>query len=380
MFPVINCLDDLLPHIKDYPEIRVMKDINTGFTIVCYMISAESTFDGPGAEYRRECRGITFDSEGNTIARPFEKFFNVGERPDTQVDTLNWKHVSLKMDKRDGSMITPVLLNGTIVCKSKKAFTSDVAVNATKHLYKPENIELIKFIKFLLERNLCPCFEWTSPGARIVLNYTDDSLTLLCVRDMFTGEYYDIKDFKVQTDLGIKIVDTYDHKNFNITEVQEYLATAEGIEGYVVQFNDGAGNVKHAKLKGAWYLLWHHSVTFPTWRSLAQMVIAEEVDDYKSYLTSVNASHDNVVQVEKLIVSTMVNIENELTKIFEVDGELPRKDFAIKYTSTPYFGLLMSKYSGKEPDVKGYFVKHLLKEMFSTEQVPSDSLQPLEDN
>lgn len=372
MFPLISCLDDLLPHIKDYPEIRVSKQEN-GTTVVCYMISAETTFDGPGAEYRRECRGITFDASGKTIARPFEKFFNVGERPDTQVENLNWKNVSLKMDKRDGSMITPVLVNGEVVCKSKKTFTSSVAVAATAFIHKPENKQLLNFIQDRLEDNLSLCFEWTSPSSRIVLNYKEDRLTLLCIRDTFTGEYIRFDSLSPSLLVNIPTVDIYDSKNFNIEAVQEYLATAEGIEGYVIQLDDKNGNVKHVKLKGEWYIMWHHVVTFPTWRSLAKMVIAEAVDDYKSYLTNVGASHNYVVQVENLVVSTIVNIEKGIEKIFSIDAGLARKDFAIKHNQHPYFGLLMAKYSGKEPDVKGFFVKHFLKELFSTEQVPADN-------
>lgn len=101
MFPKIRTLDDLLPHIKDNPQIRVKTEDN-GMTVVCYMLQDEDTFSGTAEEYARECRGITFNPDGKIAARCLTKFFNIGEREDTQPHTLDWSRVVRIMDKRDG--------------------------------------------------------------------------------------------------------------------------------------------------------------------------------------------------------------------------------------------------------------------------------------
>jgi hypothetical protein len=101
MFPIINTIADLLPHIKNNPQIRVKTEDN-GMTVVCYMLQDEDTFAGVEEEYARECRGITFGPDGKIVARTLHKFFNVGEREDTQPHALQWAKVVRIMDKRDG--------------------------------------------------------------------------------------------------------------------------------------------------------------------------------------------------------------------------------------------------------------------------------------
>ena len=114
-------------------EIRE-SDIGHGVTCFCYMVSAEGTFD---SDWLRECRGITFDSvTGNVNGRPLTKFFNVNEKESTQVANLDWSKVVRVMDKRDGSMLTSVLTSDGVMLKTKKTFTSDVAIAANKWMIR----------------------------------------------------------------------------------------------------------------------------------------------------------------------------------------------------------------------------------------------------
>lgn len=103
MFPEIKSLDDLLPHIEDNPQIRVKTEDN-GMTVVCYMLQDEDTFSGTAEEYARECRGITFAPDRKIAARCLTKFFNIGEREDTQPHNIDWSRVVRIMDKRDGCL------------------------------------------------------------------------------------------------------------------------------------------------------------------------------------------------------------------------------------------------------------------------------------
>jgi hypothetical protein len=64
MFPVINTIEDLLPHIQDNKQIRVKADELTGHIVVCYMVQDEDTFAGTDINWARECRGITFHPDG----------------------------------------------------------------------------------------------------------------------------------------------------------------------------------------------------------------------------------------------------------------------------------------------------------------------------
>jgi tRNA splicing ligase len=111
MFPKnISALD----HLRDNKMIAFKTESVAGkdVIIVSYMIGNKELWDDPLA---RECRGITFDAEtGDCICTPFEKFFNVGEREETQEHVLPWNNIKHVYEKRDGSMLTPVLIDGKV--------------------------------------------------------------------------------------------------------------------------------------------------------------------------------------------------------------------------------------------------------------------------
>ena len=91
-FPEIKTIQDVLPHIEGCTEFRVME--KDWYSVVNYMVSLEETFrwdsdDPVGSTVRRECRGLIFNREGELVSRPYHKFFNVGEKEETQLNKVN---------------------------------------------------------------------------------------------------------------------------------------------------------------------------------------------------------------------------------------------------------------------------------------------------
>ena len=87
-FPVINNYSDVEPFIDDC---FIVKEKN-GVRFINYKNMSPETFP-PVVDYgtavRREFRGIAFDVEtGSVLSRPFHKFFNMNERPETEDLTL----------------------------------------------------------------------------------------------------------------------------------------------------------------------------------------------------------------------------------------------------------------------------------------------------
>ena len=78
----------------------------------------DDTFDTAIA---RECRGLKFDADGRIIARPFHKFFNLGEKE--RVEDIDWSAPHQLFDKLDGSMIHPAMLNGEMVFMTRMGAT-----------------------------------------------------------------------------------------------------------------------------------------------------------------------------------------------------------------------------------------------------------------
>lgn len=364
IFPKIEHLDDILPKVSHLPEIRHIIHPNEYHTL-CYMISNKDTFSDEFASYAKECRGITFYPSGKIANRHLHKFFNVNERDDTQKHLLNWNNVNNVSDKRDGSAIFPIIVKNKIVLKSKKSFTSDVAKLANDYISEKHNYH--NFCYELLENGFSPIFEYTSNKARIVINYPQDNLTLLHIRNTITGAYMEPSNIQVLAKkYFIPVVDYYPYHNLT-DYFFDSLEFEKDFEGYIFQFNNG----EMVKAKSKWYLELHHSVVFLNERSVAEMVISETLDDYKSYLRESNSIQtlEKVEMIEKQISEYLTKLEDEVEQIYKENNHLQRKDFAIKYSKHKLFGLLMPFFLGLEVNYKEWFRKNKLKELFTTQQV-----------
>jgi RNA ligase len=127
-FPIIESINDVLPHIAGRPEFIVAK--KDGYQVVNYVMSNSETFNGATPEQSailRECRGLVFGEDGKVLSRRYHKFFNHGERGDQEPDFCK-PHVIL--EKLDGSMISPIWINGEGFRWTTKMGITDVAMQA----------------------------------------------------------------------------------------------------------------------------------------------------------------------------------------------------------------------------------------------------------
>lgn len=150
--------------------------------------------DGISDEQRKEgflildMRGLVFDSQtGRLLRRPFEKFFNLGERF-VKIHTIDWDDV-LALEKLDGSMICPIVVS-----------TNDI-VWMTKKSNNPEVDEFVKsrpeYVKLVTAFCDWSClFEWCSPTNRIVVNYDKPQLILTGMRHISRGFYKPYHELK----------------------------------------------------------------------------------------------------------------------------------------------------------------------------------------
>ena len=356
-------------------------EIGHGTTSFCYMVSAEGTFDSAWA---RECRGITFNTIGGFVTgRTLHKFFNVNERVETQVANLDWSKVVRVMDKRDGSMIHSVWTTAGPMLKSKKTFDSEVAKAAEDWMLAEKDLNTFKMIMRLQAQNATAIFEWTAPDARIVLFYPEPELQLLHVRDNDTGRYWDTYELKaLVAEHGVKLVQEVDEfywtmggeglpetREFDVKKMLEAAETREGIEGWIVQFENG----DMVKVKTKWYLERHRAMTFLRERDIAEAVLNESLDDLKSLLVSEGVNIDEILKIEAEVVRHLNSMRSWVEDVIAKDGHLPRKEFAIQYQQSHsefgWFGLLMTRFVGKEPNYKDWFTKHVLKDKFSLRQL-----------
>jgi tRNA splicing ligase len=75
-------------------------------------------------EVTLQCRGLVTDTEGNVVARPFKKFFNLEENKHTPTSDFE------VFDKMDGSCIILFYYNDEWIFATRGSFTSEQAIKA----------------------------------------------------------------------------------------------------------------------------------------------------------------------------------------------------------------------------------------------------------
>lgn len=382
MFPTINHIDDLLPFVQDNKQIRVKVEPN-GMTIVCYMVQDEDTFTGAHANFERECRGITFGPDGRVASRTMHKFFNIGQTDAVRPENIDWHRVVRIMDKRDGSMVTPIIVHDRIKFKTKKSFdTKEAALADQIAANTPRGVE---WIKTILHMGLTPTFEVTSPKYPIVLKYAKDELTLLHIRENDTGRYLTEAEMQILAPIyghmfpvAENVIDKFSWMMADAgvpftREVQwgmlkHAAETTEGVEGWVIQFDDG----EMVKLKTTWYCALHHSVTFTRWRDIARSVVADQSDDLKSAFALTGRSIQPILEVEfkiKQRIEFAREAAQQIVDAMAAGGVTDAKGLALALNKHEHFGLIMRVFRKQDIDWMAWYEKTYLDADWSLEVV-----------
>jgi RNA ligase len=307
-FPVIRNISDVLPHIEGREEFIVAD--KGDYTVINYVVAMGNTFDmtGPddlGGAVRRECRGLIFGPDGNLMSRPFHKFFNINEREETQSHTVDMSQPHVVMEKMDGSMVRPILVNGYMRLATKMGVT-DVAMQAEKWLAAhPESGRLKIWLISQMMFGETPIFEWISPFNQIVLAYEEADLVYLGSRNNVTGEYM-FHENHIFTK-----VPRYGNVEGNITDYITRQRGAEGREGDIIRFADG----HMLKIKNDWYVRIHKTVERVVFdRNIVDLIINEQVDDVVPMLPQVQA--DRVRDFEERFWDAFKSTEDALMLLY----------------------------------------------------------------
>lgn len=339
-----------LNHLRQDKRIRFSEEVVNGetLTIVSYMVADPTLWKLPLAE---ECRGIVFNSSGKCISRPFHKFFNTGENEDNQVYHLKGKQFEI-LEKRDGSMLTPVLVNGEIFWKTKKSFYSDVAVEAAKNV--PENVN--RFARYCINVGLTLIFEYTSQLNKVVINYSDTpEFVLLAVRDNSHGGYWPYEDMcEVAAICNIKVIQKFDK---TLEQCLSEVDTLINFEGWCLR---DTSTGFYCKLKTAWYLRNHRAQTELRERDVADMIIDETIDDIKSALALDGFDITPIEEIEKRVADQITELSSSVIEIVKsIADKTNFKQIAADYKDHKLFGLIMSEVRGKTPNYKKYWANNM---------------------
>lgn len=289
-FPIIRHIDEVFEAIEGREEFAIKRDEENGYGVVMYLVNFEETFPDPEKApdektarhwaIRRECRGLRFDLEtGRITARPFHKFFNLNEKAETQVSQVGWDQGYYRMEKLDGSMITPMLVNGEIRWCTKMGLT-DVAKPVDAWTASRSNYH--EMARYWIQSNHTPIFEWCSREQRIVIDYPISRLVLTAIRHNETGEYLGHDQLKEEGETyGIPVVNCQRLTRGFSDEVLDELRHLEGEEGEVWYFENG----HRLKIKGEWYCQIHKTLEHLHFeKDVIRLILDEKLDDAKPFL------------------------------------------------------------------------------------------------
>jgi len=280
-FPVINNISQVLPLIAERKEFIVA--VKDGYTVVNYVVQMSDTFPPVVSEAEailRELRGLIFDNvTGKVIARRYQKFFNVNEKEETQVGLVDFAQSHVILEKLDGSMITPIPVNGEIRWGTKMGCT-DVAKPVEEFVAARQ--EYTELADDLIDADQTPIFEWCSRQQAIVIDYPEDMLVLTAIRDNVTGEYASY-DEMIETGFtyGIPVVKAYQGTAANMQELIDKTGPLVGCEGFVVRFDNGM----MLKCKAEDYMRKHKAKdTLGREKNVIELIVTEKMDDVKAFL------------------------------------------------------------------------------------------------
>lgn len=206
-----------------------------------------------------QCRGLVVDQDDNIVARPFKKFFNLGEGK----QTFSWPPDQV-YEKVDGSLGIFFVHQGIPRLATRGSLGSDQAKRGMEIMlarYKQQSRDvLMTFSSFT------HLFEIIYPANKIVVDYgKQEDLVYLGSVNTETGE-----DVGLISSLKEVFPTVLEH---DVTSLDELMAQDQtNREGFVLRFNDGF----RLKVKFEEYKRLHRIVTGVSAKTIWEMLSSGE--------------------------------------------------------------------------------------------------------
>jgi RNA ligase len=311
-------LKEALKEVEGNKYFKVLED---GDLIkVSYRFNAPKVFDSP---LKRELRGITFNRKsGKVVSRPFHKFFNLNEHPETDQNALMDREFVFRQ-KLDGTMVHPVLTEKGVRFLTQKDFDNPQIQRAQELLERDEKLK--NLTEELLKKGLTPIFELISPSFQLVIPYDEEKLVLTEVRDNRSGKYL-LEE--LQEELAQEGAQLPPKRVGTLKEVLKEIENLEFVEGFVGKnFEKEEPFPLFVKVKTPWYHKAHYAFTY-----------LHNVPDHKLFNLFLNQKHDELFSQltnEKLKEEK----EKRLNAIVELYLDLVKEAERLK----PFYGKLKFK-------------------------------------
>jgi len=293
-----------------------------------------------------ELRALTFVKEGKWKRfLGIHKFFELNQAPGWMKDELKNKKIIKVQEKIDGTFVHPILVGGKVYFKSKLRFDSYQAKRAQEIFENNENLKQYVIKKF--NEGKIPLFEYFSPRTQVVMDYKEEKLVLIQVRDLETGKY-DLDFENEAKDYGINTAKTY--KVRSLDEFIDLSKTQKDIEGWVLIFED----MQFVKIKTDEYLRRHKLLGKIQPHEVIKAILEKRENEYKEILNKKSEKYEYFAEIENKFLEKYESLKKEAKKAVK----LTKKEFKKIYSSHPYYELLaLCKNKGIE-EFDGWVKKH----------------------
>lgn len=236
----------------------------------------------------KECRSLILDKDFNVVSRSLDRFFNIGEVPESQ-EHIDMQKATL-FEKVDGSLIKIYNWKGAWYVSTRSTAFGESTVNGFDLTFKDlvfkaldvkDDAYFQKICGFYLDKRVTYICEVTSIENRCVKSYLGYSLYFLAGRINETGEYVGLKFQTVDncTWFGMKFP-----KQYSFESIESCIQAAKELknldEGYVL-YQDG---IPVCKIKSPAYCAVHlikGEGLSP--KRIAELVLTGEQDEYLTY-------------------------------------------------------------------------------------------------
>jgi RNA ligase len=218
------------------------------------------------------CRGLILDDNLYVVARPFAKFFNLGDKAQPQIVVSD--HPAQIFDKLDGSLGILWEYEGHVGVATRGSFDSEQAVWATDWLDANNWADGIGhgLYKFWPD-GVTPLVEIIYPENRIVVDYKgqEELIMLGAIRhedgtDLYPGEIQEWWPFSITNQFPMTGIQDVTHM------VNSNGGPHEDTEGVVMVWQQPGKPSHRLKVKRADYVVMHRIVTGMNARKVWEMV------------------------------------------------------------------------------------------------------------
>jgi len=329
-------------------------------------------YDNSWNDFNLQCRGIIINlREQKLVAHPYDKFFNLNERPETVIDNLPLNLPYEISVKEDGSLATAFYdEDDAISFATRGAFDSDQAKKAMEIAQKCywDTLKEVDLSRYTL------VFEVIYPENRIVVNYGDrEDIILTGIRDLTTNETMSYRQtVEFAQEYGLAHVQL---NELTFEDVLEQTSEKSGKvhEGWVARFANGL----YVKIKTDQYREIHKLISGLTKKNIVEKYQTSAEEEWRAHL--INIPEEYRQEVEEIATEYQERYDALLQYIQSKCDAIPpfevQKDFALyvqAHFDRPLHPFFYSIRAGKD-------ITRLMHKRIGEEFLKGEVAEPLHD-